>query len=93
MKHRKAKQPLTYSEEFREAVLSAFPTSERINRMLEENSFSLGYSLSEGGISSIDPALVVSLLEAGQQDRLLKVAKDAVQKKTLYELWQNEVYL
>jgi len=92
MKHRKAKQPLIYSEEFRAAVLAAFPSSERIRRMLDENSFSLGYSLSDGGISSIDPALIVSLLEAGQQDKLLKVARDAVQKKQLYEMWETEVY-
>lgn len=92
MKHKKVRQPLTYSDGFRAAVLAVFPSSERINRMLEENSFSLGYSLSEGGISSIDPALIVDLLEACQQEELLKVARDAVQKKRLYELWQNEVY-
>lgn len=92
MKHRKTRQPLIYSEEFKAAVLAAFPSSERIRRMLEENSFSLGYSLQEGGISSIDPALVVALLEAGQQEKLLRVARDAVEKKRLYVLWQNEVY-
>jgi len=93
MKHKKVRQPLIYSEEFRKAVLSVFPTSERIRRMLEENSFSLGYSLQEGGISSIDPALIVDLLEAGQQDKLLRVARDAVQKKRLYEMWKDEAYL
>lgn len=92
MKHGVKREPLQYSEEFREAVLSAFPSSERIRRMLDENSFSLGYSLQEGGISSIDPVLVVALLEAGQQDKLLKVARDAVQKKRLYEMWKDEVY-
>lgn len=92
MKHRKAKQPLIYSEGFKAAVLVAFPSSERIRRMLNENSFSLGYSLQEGGISSIDPVLVVNLLEAGQQDKLLRIALDAVQKKRLYEMWKIEVY-
>lgn len=65
MKHRRTRQPLNYSEDFGAAVLAVFPSSERINRMLEENSFSLGYSLQEGGILSIEPALIVSLLEAG----------------------------
>lgn len=88
----KRREPLQYSEEFRAAVMAAFPGSERMQRMLEENSFSLGYSLREGGIPAIDPALVVSLLDAGQQDELLRVARDAVQKKKLYELWQNEAY-
>ncbi|MDM7920547.1 MAG: hypothetical protein QUS12_15510 [Methanosarcina sp.] len=92
MKHPTKREPLIYSEEFKAAVLAVFPSSERINRMLEENSFSLGYSLQEGGISSIDPVLVVNLIEAGQQDKLLKVAMDAVQKKRLYELWKTEVY-
>lgn len=92
MKHRKQREPLQYSEDFKAAVLAAFPSSERIKRMLDENAFSLGYSLSEGGISSIDPALVVSLLEAGKQDTLLRVARDAVEKKRLYELWEKEVY-
>lgn len=93
MKYRKHREPLQYSEGFRAAVLAVFPSSERINRMLEENSFSLGYSLSEGGISSIDPVLIVSLLEAGQQDKLLRVARDAVEKKRLYEMWKDEAYL
>lgn len=92
MKHKKVRQPLIYSEEFRAAVLTVFSSSERIRRMLDENSFSLGYSLQEGGISSIDPVLVVNLLEAGQQDKLLRVARDAVEKKRLYELWQSEVF-
>ena len=92
MKHRKRREPLEYSEGFKAAVLAVFPSSERINRMLEENSFSLGYSLQEGGISSIDPVLVVALMDAGQQDKLLKVARDAVQKKRLYEMWKDEVY-
>jgi hypothetical protein len=30
--------------------------------------------------------------EAGQQDKLLRVARDAVEKRRLYEMWQNEVY-
>ena len=92
MKHRKTRETLRYSNEFKAAVLAAFPSSERIKRMLEENSFSLGYSLSEGGITAITPALVVSLLDAGQQDKLLRVARDAVQKKRLYEMWKTEVY-
>lgn len=92
MKHRAKREPLQYSEGFKTAVLAVFPTSERIRRMLDENSFSLGYSLQEGGISSIDPVLVVNLLEAGQQDKLLRVARDAVQKKRLYEMWKIEVY-
>jgi hypothetical protein len=92
VKRIRTKKPLQYSEEFREAVLSAFPSSERIRRMLDENSFSLGYSLSEGGISSISPSIVISLLEAGQQEELLKVARDAVEKKRLYDMWKNEVY-
>jgi len=88
----KRREPLQYSEEFKAAVMAAFPSSERMRRMLDENAFSFGYSLSEGGIPSIDPALVVSLLEAGQQDKLLRVARDAVEKKRLYEMWQNEAY-
>jgi len=92
MKRKIIKDDLNYSEEFKAVVLAAFPGSERIRRMLDENAFSLGYSLSEGGITSIDPALVVSLLEAGQQDKLLRVARDAVEKRRLYEMWQNEVY-
>ncbi|MGB9938217.1 hypothetical protein [Methanosarcina sp.] len=68
--------------------MAAFPSSERMRRMLEENAFSLGYSLSEGGINSIDPSLV----DACQQEKLLRIARDAVEKRRLYEMWQNEVY-
>jgi hypothetical protein len=93
MKHRKARQPLIYSEEFKAAVLAAFPFSKRIRWMFEENSFSLGYSLSEGGVTSVSPALVVSLLETGQHEELLKVARDTVEKKRLYEMWKNEAYI
>lgn len=88
----KRREPLIYSESFKAAVLAAFPFSERIKLMLEENSFSLGYSLSEGAVSSISPALVVALLEAGQHEKLLKVARDAVEKGRLYEIWKKEVY-
>lgn len=92
MQSKKRRDPLTYSRKFREAVLSVFPGSERIRRMLEENSFSLGYSLSEGGTTSISPSLVVTLLEAGRADMLLRVAKDAEEKRQLYEMWKTEVY-
>ncbi|WP_292387703.1 hypothetical protein [Methanosarcina sp. UBA5] len=78
--------------EFREAILSVFPGSERIRRMLEENSFSSGYSLSESGITSISPSLMVTLLEAGRADTLLRVAKGAEEKRQLYEMWKTEVY-
>jgi formate dehydrogenase assembly factor FdhD len=61
--------------------------------MLDENSFSLGYSLSDGAISSIDPALVVSLLEVGKAEVLLRVAKEAEERKRLYEMWKKEAYL
>lgn len=91
MKDRR-REPLQYSADFKAAVMAAFPSSERIKRMLDENAFSLGYSLSEGGINSIDPALVVSLMDAGQQEVLLRVARDAVEKKRLYEMWEKEVY-
>ncbi len=60
--------------------------------MLDENSFSLGYSFSEGAIPSIDPAIIVSLLEAGQAKTLLRVAKEAVLRGKLYEMWEKEVY-
>ena len=92
MKHPRRREPLRYSEDFREAVLSVFPSSERIHRMLDENAFTLGYSFSEGAISSISPALVVSLIESGQADTLLRVAKDAEAKRQLYEMWKTEVY-
>jgi len=75
------RDPLIYSSEFRAAVLSAFPGSERISRMLEENSFFLGQLFSEGDIPAIPPALIIALLESGQGDALLRVAKDAEQKK------------
>ena len=92
MKHPNRREPLIYSDDFKVAVLAAFPSSKRIRLMLTENSFSLGYSLSDGAISSISPALVVALLEAGKAEELLKVAEDAEAKRQLYEMWKNEVY-
>jgi formate dehydrogenase assembly factor FdhD len=91
-KHLKRRETVNYSEEFKAAVIAAFPSSERIRLMLDENSFSLGYSLSDGAISSIDPALVVSLLEAGKEEVLLKVANEAQERKKLYEMWKKEAY-
>ncbi len=78
--------------EFREAVLSVFPGSERIRRMLEENSFSLGYSLSEAGTTSSSPSFVIALLEVWRADTLLRVVKDAEEKRQLYEMWKTEAY-
>jgi hypothetical protein len=92
MKHPKKREPLRYSEDFKEAVVSVFLSSERIHRMLDENAFTLGYSFSEGSISSISPALVISLLEAGRVETLLRVAKEAEAKRQLYEMWKKEVY-
>lgn len=92
MKHRIRREPLIYSDNFKAAVPAAFPSSERIRLILAENSFSLGYSLSDGAISSIDPALVVALLEAGKEEVLLRGAKEAEDRKRLYEMWKNEVY-
>ncbi|WP_292379167.1 hypothetical protein [Methanosarcina sp. UBA289] len=92
MKHPKPREPFIYSEEFRAAVLSAFPGSERIRRMLEEDSFFLGQSFSEGGIPAITPALIIALLESGRAETLLRVARDAEQKRQLYEMWKTEVY-
>lgn len=92
MKHPKTREPLIYSEAFKAAVLAAFPSSERIRLMLDENSFTMGYALSDSAISSIDPALVVSLLEAGKTEVLLRVAKDAKAKRQLYEMWKKEAY-
>ena len=92
MRTQKRREKLTYSEGFKAAVLAVFPSSERIKRMLEENSFSLGYALSEGSLTSISPSIVVALLESGQQEELLKVARDAVEKGRLYEMWKKEVY-
>lgn len=60
--------------------------------MLDENSFSLSYSLSDGALPAIDPALVVALIEAGRTETLLRVAQEAVTRKRLYEIWEKEVY-
>ena len=60
--------------------------------MLDENAFTLGYSFSEDSVSSISPALVVSLLETGQAETLLRIAKGAEAKRQLYEMWKKEVY-
>jgi hypothetical protein len=49
--------------------------------MLVENSFSLGYSLSDDALSSISPSLVIALLEAGKAEELLKVAKATEERK------------
>lgn len=92
MKHRKIRQPLIYSEDFREAIRKAFPNSEIINRLLAENSFTLGGYMEEGKVCYLSPSLVVDLLEAGRHEELLTVAKAAEEKRRLYEMWQNEVY-
>lgn len=92
MKHRKQREPLQYSEEFRAAIRNAFPNSEIINRLLAENSFTLGGYLAEGKVCYLSSALVVDLLEAGRHEELLKVAKAAEEKRRLYEMWKSEVY-
>jgi hypothetical protein len=92
MRHPKRREPLRYFEDFREAVLSVFPSSERIHRMLDENAFTLGNSFSEGSVSSISPVLVVSLLKTGPSETLLRVAKEAEVTRQLYEMWKKEVY-
>jgi hypothetical protein len=54
--------------------------------MLDENSSSLGYSFSEGAVSSISPSLVIALLEVGKVEELLRIAKESKVKRQLYEL-------
>ena len=92
MEARKRQEPLIYSIGFREAVKHVFPNSEIVNRLLEENSFTLGHYLNEGGFPSIPAFLVVSMLEAGKTEELLKLAKEAEEKRRLYEIWKKEVY-
>jgi len=83
MEARKRQEPLIYSIWFREAVKQVFPNSEIVNRLLEENSFTLGHYLNEGGFPSIPAFLVVSMLEAGKTEELLKLAKGSGREKTI----------
>jgi hypothetical protein len=92
MADRKRRETLIYSLDFREAVKKAYQNSEIVTRLLEEKSFTLGHYLDEGGFPSIPVSVVVSMLEAGETEKLLKLAKEAEEKRRLYELWLKEVY-
>jgi hypothetical protein len=51
--------------------------------LLEENSFILGHYLDEDVSPFIPVSVVVSMLEAGETERLLKLVKEAEEKRRL----------
>ena len=100
---RTRRTPLIYSEDFRKAVLKAYPTHEVIKKLLDENEYFLGGYLddcSNGCIESIPFETIIGYLEHDAASQLLTLAKEkSIEAEKLrfrvkvYNMWDKEVFL
>ena len=90
---RTRKEPLIYSDEFREAVLKAYPEDPKVKWMLDNNEYVLGRFLDDSFTPCISVDIVMCLIRSEQIDRLFNMAFDIKEKSKLYEMWNNEVFL
>lgn len=99
---RTKRNPLIYSDEFRKAVLKAYPTHDEIKQRLDENEYFLGRYLddcSNGCVPSIDTETIINYLEHGDAKSLLDMAyknlekiKEAKLRVEVYRMWDKEVF-
>lgn len=90
---RTKREPLIYSEEFRTAVIKAYPDDPRIKQMLDKNEYVLGRYLDDGSSNVIHVDTVMRLISIGQVNSLFNLAFDIKEKSKLYGMWDKEVFL
>jgi len=100
---RTKKEPLIYSDEFRTAVLKAYPENDNIKALLKANEYFLGRYLddcSQCPAPSLDPELIIEKIECGAIDELLIIAKQNLElvklaqlKSEVYRMWDKECFL
>lgn len=90
---RTRKEPLIYSENFRDAVLKSYPEDARVLEMLNKNEYSLGRYLSDTSSNVISVDTVIRMISEGQVNSLYNLAFDIKERSKLYGMWDKEVFL
>lgn len=90
---RTRKDPLIYSDEFRKAVLKAYPEDPKIKWMLDNNEYILGRYLDDSSCITISVDKVMCLIRSDQIERLYSIAFDIKERSKLYGMWDKEVFL
>jgi hypothetical protein len=90
---RTRREPLIYSDEFRTAVMKAYPNAVNIKQMLDDNEYNLGRYLDDGTTSTIPVDTVLRMIENGQVNSLFNLAFDLKNKSNLSKMWDKEVFL
>lgn len=90
---RTRKEPLIYSDEFRNAVLEVYKDNSIIKDLLDKNDYFLGRCLNDSSYSSIGYETIIEMLESGKKDDLLELARHIKRLVDLYQMWDKEVFL
>jgi hypothetical protein len=90
---RTMKNPIIYSDEFRNAVLKAYPNDTQIKELLDKNEYVLGRYLSDSSSSVISVDTVLRMIEQCQVNSLFNLAFDIKEKSKLYGMWDKECFL
>jgi len=101
MDYRTRKEPLIYSNEFRDIVLRAYPESEKVKELLDSNAYFLGRYLDDGcggtGFIRVSINDILNAKDTGTQDQLFENMIEMANKEKLrslaYKMWDKEVFL
>ncbi len=101
MCYRTRKEPLVYSEKFRDVVLKAYPDSEAVKKLLDSNAYFLGRYLDDGcngtGFIRVSINDILNAKDTGKQDQLFENMVEMANKEKLrslaYKMWDKEVFL
>lgn len=85
--------PLIYSEGFKKRVMEAYKGQPTIKELLDRNEYFLGRYLDDGSSNTIYYKTVIEMLEKGEADKLLALAKGMQKRLDLYAEWDKEVFL
>jgi hypothetical protein len=85
------KNNVVYSEELRDIVLKAHPGDEKIEKLLDENSYLLEQYL-DGYAPCINVDVITQKIKAGKTDELLEMCNVLKLQKRAYELCRAECY-
>jgi hypothetical protein len=90
---RTQRNPLVYSEGFRRRVLAAYPNQPKIKELLDNNQYFLGRYLDDSSSTGIYYQTVIDMIEKGDTDKLLALAKQAKERIEIYKEWDKEVFV
>ena len=85
--------PLIYSEGFKKRVMEEYKGQSTIKELLDRNEYFLGRYLDDGSSNTIYYKTVIEMLEKGEADKLLALAKGMQKRLDLYAEWDKEVFL